>query len=274
MKWMAGRRAIVLIKSPFDDFVSRHGSTPRRGLFGQLVHELGRQIVGGGFAPGAALPNEDELIARFCVSRTTFREAMKTLASKGLVEIRTKTGTRVRPRELWHHTDPEVLVWHYETGPTAAFLVDLVDLRRALEPAAAARAAERASDQEIQAIATAFQAMSVTTDDLVAHAEADRQFHSAIFAATHNLIFGRLIDVIAIAIHANAIIAPVSAPEGYRRSLPYHLAVLDAIRAHDPAAAALAVERLLETWRPAPQRMAGRSRRPRDDAGLPMPSIL
>lgn len=244
----------MLSRSPFDDFVSEYGSTPRRGVFGLLVHELGRQIVGGTFAEAAPLPNEDDLIARFGVSRTTIREAMKTLASKGMVEIRTKTGTRVRPRLDWHHTDPEVMVWHYETGPTQEFLDALVDLRRALEPAAAARAAERATPEEVAAIERAFEHMCATVDDPVAHARADRAFHGAIFAATHNVIFGGLIDVIAIAIFGNAIVAPANVVEGYRRSLPYHEAVLDAVRRKDPAAAAEAVDRLLDTWRPSPQR--------------------
>jgi GntR family transcriptional regulator, galactonate operon transcriptional repressor len=244
----------VLSRSPFDDFVSEYGSTPRRGVFGLLVHELGRQIVGGTFAEAAPLPNEDDLITRFGVSRTTIREAMKTLASKGMVEIRTKTGTRVRPRRDWHHTDPEVMVWHYETGPTQEFLDALVDLRRALEPAAAARAAERATPTEVTAIERAFEHMCATVDDPVAHARADRAFHGAIFAATHNVIFGGLIDVIAIAIFGNAVLAPTAIVEGYRRSLPYHEAVLNAVRRKDPAAAAEAVGRLLDTWRPSPER--------------------
>src|SRR4051794_27375295 len=86
----------LLVSSPFDAYVNRHGGTRRRGLFGMLVHDLGRRVVGGEFEPGAALPNEDELVIRFGVSRTIVREAVKTLAAKGLLDIRPRTGTRVR----------------------------------------------------------------------------------------------------------------------------------------------------------------------------------
>lgn len=247
--------APVIVPSPFDAFVSRHGATRRRGVFGMLVHDLGRRIVGGEFAPDAMLPNEDELTARFEVSRTTFREAMKTLAAKGMVEIRPKTGTRVRQAEYWHHTDPDVMVWQYETGPSRYFLDALVDLRRVLEPAAAARAAERATPDDIERLAAAYQAMCDTIGKKEAHGEADRCFHEAIFMATHNFMLARMIDLIAIGIYGNTVSAPDSIVAGQRRSLPYHAALLDAIRARDPVAASAAAERLLDTWRPVPERV-------------------
>jgi DNA-binding FadR family transcriptional regulator len=250
----------VFVSSPFDAFVSQHGATRRRGVFGMLVHDLGRRIVGGEFAPDAVLPNEDELVARFEVSRTTFREAMKTLAAKGMVEIRPKTGTRVRRPEHWHHTDPDVMVWQYETGPSQRFLDALADLRRVLEPAAAARAAERATPEEVEHIAGAYQAMCDTIGDKAAHGEADRRFHAAIFAATHNFMLARMIDMIAIGIYGNTVSAPDSIIAGQRRSLPYHLALVEAIRAGDPAAASAAAENLLGTWHPVAERVS-RARR-------------
>ena len=121
-------------------------------MFGTVVHDMGRLIVDGTYPPGMTLPREEELIAKLEVSRTTFREAMKTLAAKGLIEIRPKTGTRIRERSEWHHTDPDVMVWEYEAGPSESFLAALSDLRRVLEPAAAARAASRASKADIARI--------------------------------------------------------------------------------------------------------------------------
>ncbi len=245
----------MLISSPFDDFVSLHGATRRRGVFGMLVHDLGRRIVGGEFAPDAVLPNEDELVARFGVSRTTFREAMKTLAAKGLVEIRTKTGTRVRDPALWHHTDPDMMVWQYETGPSRRFLAALADLRRVLEPAAAARAAEHATAAELAAITRAFGAMCETIGDKAAHGEADRRFHAAIFAASHNFMLARMIDLIAIGIYGNVVHAPDSIIAGQRRSLPFHRDLLEGITARDPQTASRAAHALLDTWHPVPGRV-------------------
>jgi GntR family galactonate operon transcriptional repressor len=246
----------VLVSSPFDEFVRRYGSTPRRGVFGLLVHDIGRRVIGGEFAAGATLPNEDDLIQRFGVSRTTFREAMKTLASKGLLEIRPKTGTRVRDPRNWYHTDPDVMVWYFETGPSPSVLDALRDVRRVLEPAAAARAARCATPDEVERIAAAFATMRATIGDARAHSEADRAFHAAIFEATHNFILARLIDIIVIGIYANAVHPTERVIRGQEMSLPYHRAVLDAIRAGDAAAAAAAADRLLDTWQPDAERIA------------------
>lgn len=260
----------VFTSSPFDDFVNRYGSARRRGMFGLVVHALGRQIVDGSFPPGTTLPREEELIARLDVSRTTFREAMKSLAAKGLVEIRTKTGTRVRDPRDWHHTDPDVMVWHYEVGPSKMFLDALMDLRRVLEPAAASRAASRASKAEVARIAEAYRrmcdTMSESTGDPQAHREADRDFHAAIFAATHNMMLSRMIDLIVIGIYANTVMPPKTVVDGYRRSLPYHADVLAAIEAGDPAAAAAAADRLLDSWHPVAERV--RLTRPRPQAAM------
>ncbi len=245
----------MLVSSPFDEFVARYGATPRRGVFGMLVHTLGRRIVGGEYPPGSTMPNEDELVASLKVSRTTFREAMKTLASKSLVEIRPKTGTRVREQCHWHHTDPDVMVWHYETGPSEALLTALRDIRRIVEPAAANRAASEATEAEIAKIASAYQEMCNTIGHPKAHSEADRAFHAAIFEASHNFILARMIDVIAIAIYANAVAATPAVVRGQQMSLPFHRSVLDAIRDRDPVAAELAAHALLDTWKPATERL-------------------
>jgi GntR family transcriptional regulator, galactonate operon transcriptional repressor len=245
----------VFAASPFDAFVEKRGSARRRGTFGMIVHEMGRLIVEGVYAAGTTLPREDELIAKLNVSRTPFREAMKTLAAKGLVEIRPKTGTRVRERSDWHHTDPDVMVWHYEAGSSKEFLDSLADLRRVLEPAAAARAAERATKADVARIAKAYRGMYDTIDDPKGHSEADRDFHTAIFLATHNLMLSQMIDLIVVGIYANAVMASAAVVEGQRQSLPYHAAVLAAIEAKDPIAATAVTNRLLDSWHPAPERV-------------------
>src|SRR5690606_17190285 len=87
----------------------RHGrpatmikSTSPRNLHAHVMHELGRRIVGGELRPGEVLPREELLAEQMNVSRTALREAMKVLSAKGLVESRTKVGTRVRDPRHWH----------------------------------------------------------------------------------------------------------------------------------------------------------------------------
>ena len=68
------------------------------------------------------------------MSRTVVREAIKVLASKGLVETRPKVGTQVRLRRYWNLLDSDVLAWRYEVGPDEGFLEDLSEVREIIEP--------------------------------------------------------------------------------------------------------------------------------------------
>lgn len=245
-----GEQRSIVRQSPFDGYVRKYGTTPRRGIFGYFVHELGRRIVGGDYPVGSNLPNEPELVEQFAISRTVVREAMKCLAGKGLVEIKTRVGTRVRERSLWHHLDTDVMVWYYETGPSIEIMRSIKDLRRALEPEATSRAAARATAEDLEAISGAYDDMVAFAGDMNATADADLRFHTAIFAATQNMVYAQLIDVIAIAIYANRTMSnPDAVIEGQARSLPYHKAILDAILARDPDAAMQASHRQLDAWR-------------------------
>lgn len=240
----------IVTQSPFDDYVRKYGTIPRRGMFGYFVHDLGRRIVGGEFPAGATLPNEPELVEQFKLSRTVIREAMKCLAGKGLVEIKTRVGTRVKDRSNWHHLDTDVMVWYYETGPSVELMRAIKDLRRVLEPEASARAALRGSEADLAEIAQAYNDMVTSIGDVNANSDADLRFHTAIFASTQNMIYAQLIDLIAVAIYANrAISQPHEVEQGQKRSLPFHKDVLDAITARDPDAALQASHRLLDSWR-------------------------
>lgn len=241
---------LIVTQSPFDAFVRKYGTIPRRGVFGYFVHELGRRIVGGSYPVGATLPNEPDLVEQFGISRTVIREAMKCLAGKGLVEIKTRVGTRVKERSNWHHLDTDVMVWYYETGPSVEIMRSIKDLRLALEPEATARAALRCTAEDIAAISSAYEEMVSSIGDINTNADADLRFHTAIFAATHNMVYSQLIDLIAVGIYANRTLSGHDeVAEGQKRSLPFHKAILDAIIARDSDAAIKASRSLLESWR-------------------------
>ena len=71
----------------------------------------------GHHQPGDVLDSEVIASDRLHVSRTAYREALRMLAAKGLVESRPKTGTRVSQRSKWHLLDPDVLSWIFEFEP-------------------------------------------------------------------------------------------------------------------------------------------------------------
>lgn len=167
-----------------------------RGLQGRVIDALGRDIVGGRYAPGALLPRETELTASYGVSRTSIREAMKVLAAKGLIEIRQKIGTRVRDRDLWNVFDTDVLTWQHEQGLSEAVMRNLIELRQIIEPATARLASARATMADLRRIEQAHEAMAKHVRDPVGYAESDVEFHMAVFGAAHNVLlqrFGHLV---------------------------------------------------------------------------------
>ena len=105
------------------------GRSPARNLHSDVLWALGLAIVSGTYAEGAILPSDSELLERFGVSRTVLREALKTLAAKGLIEARARIGTRVLPRNRWNLFDADVLAWFFELGPEVSFLRSLAEVR-------------------------------------------------------------------------------------------------------------------------------------------------
>ena len=124
----------------------------RSSSHAHVVAELGSSIVAGTIAVGTILPGDNELTQRFNVSRTVLREAMKTLAAKGLIEPKAKVGTRVLPSDKWNFFDPDVLGWRFEAGVDQTFTDYLAEIRLALEPAAGAAPALTAPSEHILAL--------------------------------------------------------------------------------------------------------------------------
>src|SRR5688500_12771828 len=112
-------------------------------LHGTIARDLGVLIVSGRYKPGDILNGEVAASDRLHVSRTAYREAVRILAAKGLVESRPKVGTKVSDQERWHLLDPDVLSWIFEFEPDETLLTSLFELRRIVEPQAAALAAIR-----------------------------------------------------------------------------------------------------------------------------------
>jgi DNA-binding FadR family transcriptional regulator len=217
---------------------------PRRGLHGEVVHRIGLMILRGELQPGDPLPSEEELRAELAISRTVLRESVKVLAAKGLVEARPKTGTRVRARSAWNLLDPDVLAWRSEASPDGGFFRNVVELRRIVEPQAARLAAERADDEEIAALAAAFAEMEATVNDPDAYLEPDLRFHELILQACHNELLAQMASTIRTVFRALFVASRTR--NSLRRGTPLHGAIVDAIAAHDGAAAEAAMQTLIE----------------------------
>ena len=206
-----------------------------RKLHGQVVTELGCRVVGGGYAAGALLPNEDRLCEELRVSRTALREAVKVLAAKGLLESRPRIGTRVRPRDSWNLLDPDILAWRCATGADAEFLRHLMELREIIEPAAASLAAASRTEVQLAALGEALQAMEAASD--IGHwVKADLAFHTAILRATNNPLLMPLAAIIGSALESLLGVSARSARD-FRRGLVDHQRLYGAIVSGDAQSA-------------------------------------
>jgi DNA-binding FadR family transcriptional regulator len=214
-----------------------------RGLHGQAVDVIGERIVRGDHAPGDLLYPE-RLEAELGVSKTVVREAMRVLASKGLIDSRQKRGTFVRPRADWNMLDADVLRWRGRGVPDEGFLDNLAEVRAIVEPAGARLAALRRTEADLAALTEAIGQMNAAHGDVAATVEADLAFHRALLAAAHNELLTRMEVVIEAGLRVRDSFVH-GADHHADDAVPAHQAVVDAIRAQDPDAAARAVEDLL-----------------------------
>lgn len=161
-----------------------------------LANEIGLRIVRGDYPPGTILPNEAEWSAMFGASRSAVREAVKMLTAKNLLSSRPRIGSWVEPRERWNLLDPDVLNWYASSPNREAFLKTVQEFRHIIEPEAAALAAMRRSDDDMEAISRACSEMGMART-LSERTAADTRFHMAILRAAGNellLPLGALID--------------------------------------------------------------------------------
>jgi GntR family galactonate operon transcriptional repressor len=214
-------------------------------LVGHVAQAIGRAIIAGTLPPESTLPTEAEIGRQFGVSRTVVREATRVLASKGLIEARSRTGTRVRAPEAWHLLDPAVLTWQSLAAPRDRFVRDLFELRRMIEPEAAAFAAARIGKAGLAELAAAFEDMIRAGEDQEAFLVADRRFHRMISRSVGNALVLALAGAVEQALELSLRLS-LAAPRGQQRSVPLHGAVLDAIRTRDADTAREAMRRLID----------------------------
>lgn len=223
----------------------RTAPLPKR-LHHHVVDELGARIVRGDFRPDEALPVEDALVEQLGVSRTVVREAIKVLAQKGLIQVRTRTGTRVCAPAHWNQLDPDILRWRFAGEFDPKLLADVVDLRRIIEPAAAELAAQRATPALLAQIKAAFSTMSDETA-VEAHIAADVRFHLGILEAAGNELLMGLRHSIKGALQFAITFSTHTKDDG-RNSLTLHGNVLRAIERQQPAQARTAMLALVDSW--------------------------
>src|SRR5581483_3224022 len=216
-----------------------HGIGVER-LSDRVYKEVAAAVREGRLQPGQRLPAERHLADQFGISRVVVREALRSLAATGWVDVRPGRGAFVaaRPGSTFQHAWSGWLRQHRDE------LVELLAVRRALEEVAARLAAENARPAELEALRAncdAFAAEAAReipdTERLV---ELDLAFHHLVAVATHGVIFDKLVDELAAVLveSRRALFFIKGRP---RASADDHRRILEAIAAGDTDGAAAAM---------------------------------
>ena len=213
---------------------------PGHNLTYSIVQELGASIVSGVYSPGDKFPIEAELCKQFGASRSVLREAVKMLTAKGLVGARPRQGTWVEPENRWNFLDPDVLAWLLGRKLDIALLEEFTEMRLAVEPLAAALAAERAEESDLLLVRNGLARMKAAEQGDDDPYESDIAFHLAVITASRNRLIGQLQGLISTALRFS--IRLTNRFKGVEfASVEAHEAVARAITGRKPKAAAKAM---------------------------------
>src|SRR5579885_2903762 len=213
--------------------------TPVRSskVFEQIAAQIEQLILSGKLRSGDRLPTERELAEQFGASRTAVREAMKTLAQKGLVDMRPGRGTIVidGTTQAMRHSLGLMMRVGQVSGSD-----ELVEVREILEPEIAALAAARAGEEHIAALREAVAIMDASLNDADTYIAADNNFHRALANATRNTLILAFVDsIVDLLSEQRKHIFSVSG--GSARGQVHHKLILDTIARRDPEAARAAM---------------------------------
>jgi len=240
-----------------------HRTSKALRLHGTIARDLGTAIMSGDYQPGDLLTGEVASSEQLEVSRTAYREAIRILAAKGLVESKPKVGTKVSARNKWHLLDPDVLTWAFASEPDLDLLYSLFELRDIVESAAAALAAERRSEAHLKRMRLALDGMKRHTLATEAGRQSDQDFHAILLEASGNPFVISLTTGVNAAVNTTTMYKQRDQPLP-RDPVPDHLRVFEAIADKDAARAQIVMSELIQLAlqdTPVPRRSKSRQAR-------------
>jgi GntR family transcriptional repressor for pyruvate dehydrogenase complex len=217
-------------------------------LTDEAITKLRGMIQSGELAPGDRLPPENQLAVQMGISRSGVREAVKVLEAARVLEVRRGDGTFVTslaPKLLLEGVGFAVELLQGDT------LLEVMEVRRLLEPAATGLAAQRIADEQLDELAFALQNMRDTATDPEMLMQADITFHRIVIASTGNETLTSLLDGLAgrtvrARIWRGLVLGSVT-----QATIDEHRAIYDALRGRDPflaQSAALLHVNTSEAW--------------------------
>ena len=199
----------------------------------EAIEKIKAMIVSGTLRAGDRLPKEADLAAELGLSRSSLREAVKALSLVNILDVRQGDGTYVTSLEPTLLLEALSFIVDFHRDAT---VLELLQVRRILEPAATAMATERATDDEIDDLRKLLDSLGPdpAVEDLVAN---DLEFHRRIAVSSGNSVLSSLVESMS---------APTTRARVWRgltqagvgaRTVAEHRAILDAMASRDPEAA-------------------------------------
>jgi GntR family transcriptional repressor for pyruvate dehydrogenase complex len=164
-------------------------------LADQVAQQIQDLIATRQLRPDERLPSERELAERFGVSRTVIREAVRSLAAKGLLEVKSGSGMVISVPQPSSVAESMSLLLRLSSEKDPYDYI--FEVRHVLEVEIAGLAAQRATIEDIGDLEALMQSQMENLDNLERAAEADVDFHAALANATHNILFSILLDSVA-----------------------------------------------------------------------------
>ncbi|TJY71581.1 FadR family transcriptional regulator [Arthrobacter sp. CAU 1506] len=213
-----------------------------RTLVDAVAEKLLEEIVAGRLAPGDALPAEADIAAESQVSRLTVREALTMLRAINVISVQRGRGTFINPPDEWTSVEAIVRAAAHSTGDSLASR-QLLEARRLVESGAAALAAARRTEQDLELLRREMESMAAAdaAGDADAFVEADRLFHTGILKASGNTLFAAVFVPMG-RVLASARREAFTAPAVRARTLAMHRKVLTAVGSGDQHGARQAME--------------------------------
>jgi GntR family transcriptional regulator, transcriptional repressor for pyruvate dehydrogenase complex len=199
------------------------------GLPGEAIEKIKEMILSGRLRPGDRLPPEQALAAELGMSRNMLREAVTALSLINVLDVRRGDGTYVTTLSPSLLLDALTFVSDFQRDDT---VLNFIEVRKLLEPAATARAATLIADDELAGLAELLDTMreDIPVDDLV---QKDAEFHRRIIAAAGNPILESVLETMSRPLHRARVWREVLEHGAFDRTRKEHLAILDALRRND-----------------------------------------
>jgi GntR family transcriptional repressor for pyruvate dehydrogenase complex len=215
----------------------RVGKLDQRGgdLTSALLAHFKQLIRDGDLLPGDRLPPERELAETIGVSRSSLRQALKILSSMGVISQRVGSGTRLNPVGASILSEPlRFLVLLAAISPA-----ELMEARLIVEPALAARAAERANPVDLRSMEDALGRMATSERGSPGWVQSDLDFHRAVYRASGNRACAMLFSVVHESLED--LVQLTSTMVNADHTIGFHRRIETAIRRRDPEGAQLAM---------------------------------